>query len=194
MLYQAVVILLPAIKEIVADRQKLAVERMENMAKATVPGLSTLGITLSYGVETVKGQKPTKFTVLERCNDIPEITLETETIDASALEDMQSRYVAGRQDTGGEWAPVFNLTEEVIGQLDTMMKASDTGIKTGLRTWFQVIVPNLTKAFFVVGQPGTKVPLPAMAQNELLTGSISISIDEYVGLDTKVEPTESESL
>ena len=71
------------------------------MAKATVPGLSTLGITLSYGVETVKGQKPAKFTVLERCNDIPEITLETETIDASALEDMQSRYVAGRQDTGG---------------------------------------------------------------------------------------------
>ena len=101
---------------------------------------------------------------------------------------MQSRYVAGRQDTGGEWAPVFNLTDEVITQLDTMMKAADTGIKSGFRTWFQVIVPNLTKAFFIVGQPGTKVPLPAMAQNELLTGSISISIDEYIGLDTKVEP------
>lgn len=155
---------------------------------ATIPGLSTLGITLSYGVETVKGQKPTTFTKLERCNDIPEITLETETIDASALEDMQSRYVSGRQDTGGEWAPVFNLTDEVITQLDTMMKAADTGLKSGFRTWFQVIVPNLTKSFFVVGQPGTKVPLPAMAQNELLTGSISISIDEYIGLSEKVEP------
>ena len=159
---------------------------------AAIPGLSTLGVKFSYGVETVKGQKPTKFTILERCNDIPEITLDTETIDASALEDMQSRYVAGRQDTGGEWAPVFNLTDEVITQLDTMMKAADTGIKTGLRTWFQVTVPNLTKSFFVVGQPGTKVPLPAMAQNELLTGSISISIDEYIGLDTKVEPTVAE--
>ena len=154
-----------------------------------VPGLSTLGITLSYGVETEKGQKPAKFTVLERCNDIPEITLETETIDASALEDLQSRYVAGRQDTGGEWAPVFNFTNDVLDQLDKMMKASQTGMESGLRTWFQVIVPNLTKAFFIVGQPGTKVPLPAMAQNELLTGSISISIDEYVGLDTKVEPS-----
>lgn len=156
---------------------------------AAVPGLSTLGITLSYGIETTEGVKPTSFTVLERCNDIPEITLDTETIDASALEDMQSRYVAGRQDTGGEWAPVFNLTNEVIEQLDTMMTASAAAQKTGLRTWFQVIVPNLSKAFFVVGQPGTKVPLPAMAQNELLTGSISISIDEYVGLDTKVEPS-----
>ena len=161
-------------------------------ASTGVPGLSTLGITLSFGVETISGTKPTKFTVLHRCNDIPEITLETETIDASALEDMQSRYIAGRQDTGGEWSPVFNLTEDVITELETMMEAAATGLESGLRTWFQVTVPNLTKAFFVVGQPGTKIPLPAMAQNELLTGSISIAIDEYVGLDTKVEPTEGD--
>lgn len=161
-------------------------------ASTGVPGLSTLGITLSFGVETISGTKPTKFTVLHRCNDIPEITLETETIDASALEDMQSRYIAGRQDTGGEWSPVFNLTEDVITELETMMEAAATGLESGLRTWFQVTVPNLTKAFFVVGQPGTKIPLPAMAQNELLTGSISIAIDEYVGLDTKVAPTEGD--
>lgn len=161
-------------------------------ASSGVPGLSTLGITLSFGVETISGTKPTKFTVLHRCNDIPEITLETETIDASALEDMQSRYIAGRQDTGGEWSPVFNLTEDVITELETMMEAAATGLESGLRTWFQVTVPNLTKAFFVVGQPGTKIPLPAMAQNELLTGSISIAIDEYVGLDTKVAPTEGD--
>lgn len=162
-------------------------------ATAAVPGLSTLGITFSYGIETAAGVKPETFTVLKRCNDIPEITLDTETIDASALEDLQSRYVSGRQDTGGEWSPVFNLTNEVIAQLDAMMAASKTAQATGLRTWFQVIVPNLEKAFFVVGQPGTKIPLPAMAQNALLTGSISISIDEYVGLSEKVEPTASAS-
>lgn len=161
------------------------------MATTGVPGLSTLGVIFSYGVETTSGKKPTTFTILHRCNDIPEITLETETIDASALEDLQSRYIAGRQDTGGEWSPVFNLTEDVITELETMMEAASTGLESGLRTWFQVTVPNLTKSFFVVGQPGSKIPLPAMAQNELLTGSISIAIDEYVGLDTKVEPTEA---
>lgn len=158
-------------------------------ASTGVPGLSTLGIIFSYGVETVAGQKPASFKILHRCNDIPEISLDTETIDASALEDMQSRYIAGRQDTGGEWNPVFNLTDDVITELEDMMEAAATGLTTGLRTWFQVTVPNLAKAFFVVGQPGSKVPLPAMAQNELLTGSISIAIDEYVGLDTKIEPT-----
>lgn len=158
----------------------------------SIPGLSTLGVLFSYGIETTAGTKPTKFTLLERCNDIPEITLETSTIDASALEDMQSRYVAGRQDTGGEWAPVFNFTDEVINQLTTMMTESDTALKAGKRTWFQVTVPNMEKAFFVVGQPGTKVPLPAIGQNALLTGAISIAIDEYVGLDTKVTPVAHE--
>lgn len=161
---------------------------------AAVPGLSTLGITLSYGIETVAGTKPTAFKILHRCNDIPEITLDTEEIDASALEDYQSRYIAGRQDTGGEWAPVFNITNETIMELETMMSESSEALADGKRTWFQAIIPNLTKSFFVVGQPGTKIPLPALAQNELLTGSISIAIDEYIGLDTKVEPTESASL
>lgn len=160
------------------------------MASTGVPGLSTLGVIFSYGVETVSGTKPTTFTILHRCNDIPEISLSTETIDASALEDAQSRYIAGRQDTGGEWNPVFNLTNDVITELETMMEEAETGLESDLRTWFQVTIPNLTKSFFVVGQPGSKIPLPAMAQNELLTGSISIAIDEYVGLDTKVEPTE----
>lgn len=155
-----------------------------------IPGISTLGVIFSYGIETTSGTKPTTFTQLPRCNDISEITLETETIDASALEDMQSRYIAGRQDTGGNWDVTFNLTNETIPLLETMLEESSTGLASNLRTWFQVSSPNMEKAFFVVGQPGTKIPLPAMAQNELLTGAISIAIDEYVGLDTKVEPTE----
>lgn len=161
--------------------------------KGKIPGLSTLGVKFSYGVEETEGTKPAKFTIIHRCNDIPEITLETETIDASALEDSISRYIAGRQDTGGEWSPVFNLTEDVIKEIETMMSAAKTGLESGKRTWFQVTIPNLTKAFFVVGQPGSKVPLPAIAQNELLTGAISIAIDEYIGLDTAVEPQDQAS-
>ena len=151
----------------------------------------------SYAVETTEGEKPTlqeNWKQLHRCNDISEITLETETIDASALEDMQSRYIAGRQDTGGTWDVTFNLTNDVIKELEEMLKAASTGLSSNKRTWFQVTFPNLEKSFFVVGQPGTKVPLPAVAQNELLTGAISIAIDEYYGLDTKIEPQASEAV
>lgn len=150
----------------------------------------------SYCVESEAGKtKPADvagemghWTQLHRCNDISEITLETETIDASALEDYQSRYIAGRQDTGGTWDVTFNLTDDVIKELNEMLKAAETGLGDGKRTWFQVTFPSLKESFFIVGQPGTKIPLPAIAQNELLTGAISIAIDEYYGLATTIAP------
>lgn len=151
-----------------------------------ISGISTLGVVFSYGVETTAGTKPATFTQLPRCNSISGIELDTETIDSSALEDMQSRYVAGRQDTGGDWTVTFNLTNETIPLIETMMTASAEALPESKRTWFQVSSPNLTKAFFVVGQPGSKLPMPDIGQNELFTGDISISIDEYVGLSEKV--------
>lgn len=155
----------------------------------TIPGLSTLGIVFSYGVETTAGTKPTTFKQLERCSEIAGITLETEQIDISTLEDFVSRYVAGRQDTGGTWEVTFNITDETIEQLTDMMEASATGLESGKQTWFQVSHPSMQKAFFVIAQPGTQIPLPDMAQNEALTGAISLVISEYKGLDTKVVPT-----
>ena len=159
----------------------------------SISGISTLGVTLSYGVETVSGQKPAAFTLLPRVNSISGIELDTETIDASALEDYQERSISGRQSTGGEWSVTFNLTNETIPIIESMMEAASTGLASNKRTWFQVIAPNLTKAFFVVAQPGTKVPMPDFSQNELLTGDITLTIDEYKGLDTKVVPTDSSS-
>ena len=159
----------------------------------TISGISTLGVELSYGIETNAGTKPASFTKLPRCNSIGGIELDTETIDASALEDYQERTIAGRQSTGGEWSVTFNLTDETIPIIETMLSASATALATSKRTWFQVTIPNLTKSFFVVGQPGTKVPMPELSQNELLTGDISITIDEYKGLDTKVTATDGTS-
>lgn len=49
--------------------------------------MSTLGVTFGYGVETTAGTKPTKFTQLPQCESIGGISLETEQIDVSSLED-----------------------------------------------------------------------------------------------------------
>ena len=50
-------------------------------------GISTLGVLFGYGVGK-NGQKPTSFKQLERVNSIGGISLSTEQIDASALEDL----------------------------------------------------------------------------------------------------------
>ena len=54
-----------------------------------VAGTSTVGVLMGYAVETTPGTKPEAFTQLTRINDIAGISLETEQIDASALEDWQ---------------------------------------------------------------------------------------------------------
>lgn len=63
------------------------------------PGISTLGIKVGWASGNAT-TLPAAVTQLTRINEVGGISLETEQIDASALEDFVSKYVAGRADTG----------------------------------------------------------------------------------------------
>ena len=153
---------------------------------ATVMGLSTLGITFGYGVETSSGVKPATFQQLNRINNIGGISMDVEQIDASALEDTQTKYVAGRADTGGTWAVTVNFTDETADEWSDLIDAYNTAQASNLNLWFEVILPNQSDAFFVVAQPPQQLPMPEIGQNELLTVEISLTVVEYKGWDTKV--------
>lgn len=149
-------------------------------------GVSTLGVTFGYGVEATAGTKPEAFTVLTRINNIAGITIENEQIDASALEDLVSRYIQGRADTGGTFPVSVNLTPETVTEWETLISAYQEAYAAGKRMWFETIVPGFDEAFFVVAQPPSVIPQPEFAQNELLVAEMNLTIEEYVGLDTKV--------
>lgn len=153
-----------------------------------VAGISTLGVTFGYGVETEAGAKPTTFTRLDRINAIAGITMETETIDASALEDFVTRYIRGRADTGGSFPVTVNYTPETNEQW-TKVLADFLKLDGGKRMWFETIVPGFEDGFFVVAQPPTAIPQPELSQNELLTVEFPLTIEEYKGLDDKVDLT-----
>lgn len=154
-------------------------------------GISTLGITFGYGVETTAGTKPTTFTQLNRINAIGGITIENEQIDASALEDKVSKYVQGRGDTGGSFTVTVNFTPETKEEWATVLSnyAKLTG---GKRMWFETIIPGFDESFFVVAQPPTAMPQPEIGQNELLTVEMALTIEEYVGMDTTIAFTAGE--
>ena len=152
----------------------------------SIMGLSTLGITFGYGVETSAGTKPATFTQLERINNIGGISMDTEQIDASALEDLVTKYIAGRQDTGGTWNVTFNFTPETEEQWQNAINAYNTAKSNSLNTWFEVIVPNQSNAFFVIAEFPQEIPMPEIGQNELLTVEVGLSIIEYKGLSAKV--------
>lgn len=153
---------------------------------ATIAGLSTLGITMGYGVETTAGTKPASFSALDRINSIGGITMDVEKIDASALEDTATKYVAGRADTGGDWSVTVNFTDETVQQWEDLIDAYNTAQASGLNIWFEICLPNQSDAFFVIAQPPQQLPMPEIGQNELLTIEISNTVVEYKGWDTKV--------
>ena len=154
-------------------------------------GLSTLGILFGYGVETTPGTKPTAFTVLTRINSIGGITIDREQIDASALEDLVTKYVAGRQDTGGTFPVTINLTEETTKEWQTLIDAYKTAQETGKSVWFGTYSPYMKDAFYVVAEPPLVIPQPETDQNGLWTVEMTLTIHEYRGLETAIKPAES---
>lgn len=156
-----------------------------------VAGLSTLGVTFSYGVETTAGTKPTSFKLLTRINSIDEITVTPEAIDASALEDRQTRNIAGRDTVTDTVAVTVNKTDATIEEWKTLITTYN-GLTGGKRMWFQEITPGITDAEFFVAQPPSKLPIASKEQNGLLTMAINLIIEDMVGTDTAVTPTSGE--
>ena len=148
-------------------------------------GVSTLGITFGYGAETIAGTKPATFTELTRINALGGITVENQTIDASALVDTVTKNIAGRGDTGGNFTVTVNLTPETQSEWETLI-ATYQALTDSKQMWFETIVPGFSDAFFVVAQPPQAIPQPSMDQNALLTVEFTLTIVDYKGMDSKV--------
>lgn len=153
-----------------------------------LPGISTLGIEFGYALESSVGTKPSAFIKLTRINSIGGITLDTEDIEASALEDYVTRYVAGRQDTGGKWVITINPTDDTIAEWETLISTFNSRADKNLSMWFVVWSPYLQRSFYVVAEPPQVLPMSEMAQNELQTIEIGLTIGEYKGMDTAIRP------
>ena len=116
------------------------------------------------------------------------MSLDTEQIDVSALEDFITQYAAGRQDTGGTWEIEFIMDpDKSVKQIKKLYEESKTAKTGGKATWFQVNFPDMADAFFVIAECGREIPMPEVGQNEAATMSISLIISKYKGLDAKVE-------
>lgn len=151
------------------------------------PGISTLGVLFGWGA--AGDTKPDSFTLLTRINAIGGITVESEQIDASALEDTLTKYVAGRADTGGSVSVTVNATNDTIAEWEKVFNASNTALAAGQAgLWFEVYSPYLTKAFYFIAQTPTTFPMPEQGQNELMTVEIPLTIAEYKGLDEAKKP------
>lgn len=142
-------------------------------------GISTLGVKVGYAQESTAGTRPTTgYVQLTRINSIGEISLDSEAIDASALEDYITRYVEGRANASETIEIVINRTNETITEWETLLSA-DSALTGGKATWLEIINPDLTKADFIrVGLP-TKLPVPGRDQNGLETMTLNLVVKDW---------------
>lgn len=131
--------------------------------------ITTVGATVKYCVETTAGTRPTTgYTEIPDVNEAPDFPMDVEVLDASNITDLITRYVAGRQDPGGDKEFTLNHTENVITVWNTLVSTASTAYAEGKQTWFEYVYPESTKSFFF-----TAIPLAlgngGIAQNEVDT-------------------------
>lgn len=157
---------------------------------ATAAGISTLKMKVGYAAEATAGTRPTTgYTMLERCVSVGALQITNENLDATALEDEIKKYVAGIGDTGGSTTLTFNLTNGTTSEIEGMISAYNTAKEADKEMWFEVWSPYLTKAFFFKGEPPQKIGMPEIGVNTVLQVEVPITVSDYHGLDTAVEPT-----
>lgn len=154
--------------------------------------LTTLGVKLGYATATENGTKPTAFTWLKRCKSIGAIDLTTDSIDVTALEDEIKQYADGAQDTGGKVDTTFGVSDDTEATLSTYLAAGQAAKTANKEFWHVVWFPALKKSFYFIATPGTKIGLPDIGVGNAAEFKLSLVLNEYIGLDTAVEPTAGE--
>ena len=131
--------------------------------------LSTIGVQLHYAVETEKGVRPTTgYTRIYGIKSTPSLNPAPDTIETTTLDELEYKtYVDGLKDLGGSLEFLFNLTEELIEKWDVLMTAYEEGKANELRTWFAIVIPGLSDAFYFPGNPSA-MGLPETSVNAVL--------------------------
>lgn len=119
--------------------------------------LSSAGVTVQWALETEAGVRPTTgYTKINGIKSTPDLNPETDSLEVTDLSDTEwKRYIGGLKDVGGDLAFGANNSEQFQEDWADLYEQYQTAATTGLGMWFAIVIPGLTKAFYVsvVPQP-----------------------------------------
>ena len=123
--------------------------------KRFVINLSTAGVYIAYCTETTAGARPTaNYTKITGAKSTPSLNPSPETLETTTLDEKEYKtYIDGLKDLGGALEFTFNLTENLISEWGGLMDEYETAKAAGKATWFQIVIPGLTKSYFFTGNP-----------------------------------------
>lgn len=119
--------------------------------------LSSAGVTVQWAVETEAGVMPTSgYTKINGIKSTPDLNPETDSLEVTDLSDTEwKRYIGGLKDVGGDLAFGANNSEQFQEDWNNLYETYQTSAASGLGMWFAIVIPGLSKAFYisVVPQP-----------------------------------------
>lgn len=119
--------------------------------------LSSAGVTVQWALETVAGTMPTSgYTKINGIKSTPDLNPETDSLEVTDLSDTEwKRYIGGLKDVGGDLAFGANNSEQFQEDWHGLYEAYQNAAAEGLGMWFAIVIPGLSKAFYisVVPQP-----------------------------------------
>ena len=138
--------------------------------------LSTIGIKVSYAVETTAGQRPTAgYKHIPDLKSIPSINPAPNTADATTFDNLEyTSYVQLLKDIGGALEISANFTQQLFEVWDAMVDEYETAIKDGKETWICFDIPGFEKSAFVTVQPA-RMGIPEASANALLETTVFIT-------------------
>ena len=151
--------------------------------------LSTAGVSLNYAVEKTSGTRPTTgYTRINGIKAIPDLNPEPGSLETTTLDALEYRtYIPGLKDTGGALSFIANLTQEFMDAWEALVEAAEEAAGTGKKTWFAVVVPGITNAFFFAADP-SPLGLSAIEVDSVLEISPYLTPNEVHGWDTAPTP------
>ena len=140
--------------------------------------LTSAGVSVNYCVESTAGTMPTSgFTKLTGVKSIPDLNPEPSSLETTTLDETEWKtYIPGLKDIGGALSFTANNTAQFQTEWEAMVTVAETGAKTGLATWYAIIIPGLTEAFMFTGVPS---PL----------GLSAIEVDSVLEIEGYITPT-----
>ena len=147
--------------------------------------VSTIGVSLTYCIETTAGTRPTTgFTNIAHVLEIPEYDNSPEGLEVTDLADLvMRRYIPGLIDPGDDIAINVNGTQEGITAWNALVTSAKTAYAAGKRCWFAVIIPTFTDAFFFSGIP-VQANFGGASVNEVYTMNYHITPNDFEGWKT----------
>lgn len=137
--------------------------------------MSTIGVKVSYCIETTAGTRPTTgYTHIKGIKSTPDMNVAPSTADTTTFDNLEyTTHIDLLKEMPDTLEFNSQFSQELYDTWTAMVTASKEASKTGKRTWFCIDIPTFDKSIYFAGVPSS-MGMPAMETNSAIEQTLYI--------------------